>query len=133
MTELEKKVKYYKNNLVKLTRTSKANQYNNFFKENKLNLLKTLHGIRVIINIKPKETNYLTSSQFNNTTITDSNYLTSSQFTNTTITDSNYLTSSQFNNTTITDSKSIANIFSNHFTSIAKNRTKNNSFEIQIL
>ena len=55
MTELEKKVKYYKNNLVKLTRTSKANQYNNFFKENKLNVLKTLHGIRVIVNINQKK------------------------------------------------------------------------------
>ena len=40
-TELEKKFKHYKNNLVKLTRTSKAKHYNNFFKENQLNLLKT--------------------------------------------------------------------------------------------
>ena len=49
--------------------------------------------IREIINIRPRETNYVTSLQFNNTSITDS--------------------------------KSIANLFNNHFTFIAKNRTKN--------
>ena len=87
-TELEKKVKHYKSNIVKLTRTSKANLYNNFFTENKLNLLKTWNGICEIIIIRPKETNYVTSLQFNNTTIADS--------------------------------KLIANLFSNHFTSIAK-------------
>ena len=32
-TELEKKVKHYKGNLVKRARTSKANHYNNFLKE----------------------------------------------------------------------------------------------------
>ena len=56
-TELDKKVKHYKNNLAKLTRTSKANHYNNLFKENKLSLLKTWDGICEIINIRPKETN----------------------------------------------------------------------------
>ena len=35
--------------------------------------------------------------------------------------ETNYVTSLQINNTTITDSKSIANLFNNHFTSIAKN------------
>ena len=53
-TELEKNVKH-KNNLVKVTRTSKANHYNNFFKENKLNILKTWIGIRKIIKIRPKK------------------------------------------------------------------------------
>ena len=53
--ELEKKVKRYKNNLVKLTRTSKANHYNNFFKENKLNFLKPWNGIREIINIRQRK------------------------------------------------------------------------------
>ena len=71
-TELGEKVKHYKSNLVKLTRTSKANYYNNFFKENKLNLLKTWYEICEIINIRPNETNYVTSLQFNNTTVTDS-------------------------------------------------------------
>ena len=42
-TELEKKVKH-KNNLVKLTTTSKANHYNNFLKEKKINLLETWIG-----------------------------------------------------------------------------------------
>ena len=32
-TDLKKKVKHYKNNLAKLTITSKVNHYNNFFKE----------------------------------------------------------------------------------------------------
>ena len=71
-TELEEKVRYYKNNLLKITRTSKANRYNNFFKENKLNLLKTWDGISEIINIKKKETNYVTSLKLNDNTITDS-------------------------------------------------------------
>ena len=44
----------------------------------------------------------------------------------------NYVTSLQFNNTIISDSKLIANLFNNLFTSIAKNRTKINIFEIQI-
>ena len=35
--------------------------------------------------------------------------------------ETNYVTSLQFNNTRIIDSKSGANIFNNHFTSIAKN------------
>ena len=68
----EKKVKHYKNNLVKLTRTSKANHYKTFLKENKFNLLKRRNRIREIKNIPPRETNYVTSLQFNNTTITDS-------------------------------------------------------------
>ena len=71
-TEFEEKVRYFKNNLLKITRTSKANHYNNFFKENKLNLLKTWHGIREIINIKKKETNYATSLKLNDNTITGS-------------------------------------------------------------
>ena len=65
------KVKRYKNNIVKLTRTSKANHYNNFFKENKLNFLKLWNEIREIINIRPMETNYATSLQFNDITIND--------------------------------------------------------------
>ena len=40
--ELEIKVKNYKKVLLKLTRNSKANHFNNFFRENKLNLFK--HG-----------------------------------------------------------------------------------------
>ena len=67
--ELEKKVKHSKTNFVNLTRTSKVNHYNNYIKENKLNLLKRWSGIYEIINTQPKETIFL---QFNNTTITDS-------------------------------------------------------------
>ena len=58
--ELEKKVKYSKTNFVKLTRTSKANHYNNYINKNKLNLLKTWSGICEIINTQPKETIFFT-------------------------------------------------------------------------
>ena len=34
--QLEDRVKKYKKNLLKLTRKTKANHYNNFFQENKL-------------------------------------------------------------------------------------------------
>ena len=47
--ELETKVKNYKKVLLKLTRDSKANHFNNFFVENELNLFKTWEGIRVLL------------------------------------------------------------------------------------
>ena len=53
--EIETKVKNYKKLLLKLIRASKANHYNKFFLENKLNLFKTWQGIRKIINISKKE------------------------------------------------------------------------------
>ena len=49
--EIECKVKNYKKILLKLTRASKVNHFNKFFIEHKLNLLKTLEGIKEIINI----------------------------------------------------------------------------------
>ena len=49
--ELETKVKTYKKVLLKLTRNSKANHFNNLFRENKLTLFKTWDGIREIMNI----------------------------------------------------------------------------------
>ena len=52
--ELETKVKNYKQVLLKLTRNSKANHFNNFFCENKLNLFKTWEVIREIINTSKK-------------------------------------------------------------------------------
>ena len=55
--ELETKVKNYKQVLLKLTRNSKANHFNNFFCENKLNLFKTWEGIREIINTSKKMNN----------------------------------------------------------------------------
>ena len=53
--EIETKVKNYKKRLLELTRASKANHYNKFFLENKLNFFKTWQGIREIINISKKE------------------------------------------------------------------------------
>ena len=49
---VEQECKTYKNNLLKLTRASKFNHYNNYSQENRLNLFKTWEGIRDIINIK---------------------------------------------------------------------------------
>ena len=58
--------------LLKLTRNSKANHFNNFFRENKLNLFKTWEGIREIINISKKRTTDITSIQIGNKTVTNS-------------------------------------------------------------
>ena len=55
--ELVNKVKTYKKYILSLTRKSKANHFNNFFQENKLNLFKTWEGIRKIINKENKEIN----------------------------------------------------------------------------
>ena len=65
-----------------------------------VNLLKIWNRNREIINFRPKETNYVTSLQFNNTIIINP--------------------------------KSIGNLFNNHFTSIAKNRTANNNLKTQM-
>ena len=52
--ELANKVKNYKNTILKLTRKSKANHFNKYFHDNKLNIFKTWEGIREIINISKK-------------------------------------------------------------------------------
>ena len=52
--ELEDKVKGYKANLTKLIRINKAKHFNNYFLENKKNLLNTCDGIRGVININKK-------------------------------------------------------------------------------
>ena len=51
--ELKEKYKTYKNRSTKLTRNSKTNHFNNFFYQNKSNLLKVWDGIKSIINTKP--------------------------------------------------------------------------------
>ena len=59
--ELETKVINYKKVLLKFNRNSKGNHFNKFFRENKLNLFKTLESIREIIKITKqvgKVTNY---------------------------------------------------------------------------
>ena len=43
--QLEDRVKKYEKNPLKLSRKTKADHYNNFFQENKLNLFKTWEGI----------------------------------------------------------------------------------------
>ena len=53
--QLEGRVKEYEKNLLKLTRKTKANHYNNFFQKNKLNLSKTWGGIREFIKITKKK------------------------------------------------------------------------------
>ena len=61
--ELETKVKNYKKVLLKLTRNSNTNHFNNFFCENKLNLFKTWEVIGEIINISKQGTTDITSIQ----------------------------------------------------------------------
>ena len=61
--ELEIKAKIYKRYIVKLTRQSKTNHFNNFFQENKLNLFKIWEVIREIINIAKEETKYISCIQ----------------------------------------------------------------------
>ena len=68
---IEQQFKTYKNNLLKLTIASKFNHYNNYFHENRLNLLKTWHGIRDIIKITKKSKNTISSIQVNGKSITD--------------------------------------------------------------
>ena len=67
--ELAAKVKNYKKVLLQLTGNSKANHFNNFFCENKLNLFKTWEGIREIINISKKQITNITSIQTGNKTV----------------------------------------------------------------
>ena len=61
--KLEDKVEACKSNLTKLTMIHKAKHYNNYFLQNKINLLKTWDEIREIINNVDKKTsteiNYL--------------------------------------------------------------------------
>ena len=77
--ELEAKVKNYKKVLLKLTRNSKGNHFNNFFHYNKLNLFKTWEDIREIINISKKRTTDITSIQIGNKTVKNS-YEIASEF-----------------------------------------------------
>ena len=68
---IEQEFKTYKNNLLKLTRASKFNHYNNYFQENRLNVFKTWEGIRDIINITKKSKNNISSIQVNGKDVTD--------------------------------------------------------------
>ena len=56
------KFKNYRNYLDKITRLSKANNYRNFFEENKKNMLKTWNGIKQVINIDKKSTQKINCS-----------------------------------------------------------------------
>ena len=67
--ELETKVKNYKKVLLKLTQNSKASHFNNFFRENKLNLFKTWEGIKEIIIVSKERATDITSIQIGNKTV----------------------------------------------------------------
>ena len=67
--ELAIKVKNYRNTILKLTR---ANHFNKFFKDNKLNIFKTWKGIREIINICKNGSNNINCIQIGRTTISNS-------------------------------------------------------------
>ena len=66
----QKKNLSYKNNLLKLARTTKFNHYNKYLQENRLNLFKTWEGITDLINISKKSKNNINSIQVNNKDIT---------------------------------------------------------------
>ena len=68
---LHKHFKDYKNRLTKLSRLSKANHYNNFFIENKNNLLKTWEGVKAIINSKKKTRQDINSIKHDGKILTD--------------------------------------------------------------
>ena len=70
--ELVNKVKYYRNNILRLTRKSKGNHFKNYFHDNKLNIFKTWEAIREIINISKKEPNNINYIQIGKNTITNS-------------------------------------------------------------
>ena len=70
--ELANKVKNYKNTILKLTRKSKANHFNKYFHDNKLNIFTTWEGIREIMNISKKRSNNINSIQIGKSTITNS-------------------------------------------------------------
>ena len=67
--ELVKKVKSYKKYILNLTRTSKANHFNNIFEENKLNLFKTWEDVRKIINITTERIKKINCIQVGNKTV----------------------------------------------------------------
>ena len=69
--ELEDKVKGDKANLTKLIRINKAKHFNNYFLENKKNLLNTCDGIRGVININKKLSKDIKCLQVNKKTISD--------------------------------------------------------------
>ena len=69
--ELKEKYKTYKNRLTKLTRNSKANHFNNFFYQNKSNLLKVWDGIKSIINTKPTKIKDITTIKVDKQIISD--------------------------------------------------------------
>ena len=70
--ELAIKVKNYRNTILKLTWKSKANHFNRYFLDNKLNIFKTWEGIREIVNISKKGSNNINCIQIGKTTISNS-------------------------------------------------------------
>ena len=62
---LKAKFKTYRNTINNLIRRSKTNHYNNFFKSNKQNLIKTWQGIKEIIHSKPKIKDQIPSIRVN--------------------------------------------------------------------
>ena len=77
--ELGTKAKNYQKVLLKITQNSKANHFNNFFRENELNLFKTWQGIREMFIISKKRTTDITSIQTGNKTVKNS-YEIASEF-----------------------------------------------------
>ena len=67
--ELAIKVTNYRNIILKLTWKSKANHFNKYFQDNKLNIFKTWEGIREIINISKNRSNIINFIQIKKKTV----------------------------------------------------------------
>ena len=100
--KIQEELQTYKNNLLKLIRTSKFNHYNNYFQENRLNSIRTCERSRDIINITKKSKTNINS------------------------------VSVQVNGGDINDPAIIANKFNNHFTTIAKQIEADQLYQISI-
>ena len=74
--ELANKVKNCRNTILKLTQKSKANHFNKYFHDNKLNIFKTWEGIREIMNVSEKGSNNINCIQIGKNTITNSSDIT---------------------------------------------------------
>ena len=67
--EIANKVSNYRNIILKLTQKSKANHFNKYFHDNKLNIFKTWEGITEIINISKKGSNNINCIQIGKKTL----------------------------------------------------------------
>ena len=73
--QLHDHFKYYRNNVTKITKASKALHYKKFFEDNKGNLRKTWEGIKEIINISKKKKQIINNISSKNLVLNDLNHI----------------------------------------------------------